>query len=103
MTGVQTCALPIFETTDSQTVTFSPSFAVPAAGLLTEDCLVTVGVIAQKYQRMLIFDIKRAPDWKASLVLVGEAPEIHAGAVAPGGRLTLDFSKPYNSQYVGLI
>lgn len=93
----------IIETTDSQTVTFSPSFAVPAAGLLTEDCLVTVGVIAQKYQRMLIFDIKRAPDWKATLVLVDEAQQIHAGAVSPGGPLTLDFSIKQNSQYLGVI
>ena len=93
----------INEITDGNAVTFVTPFAIPAAGLLVEDCLVTAGRLNREYRRMLVFDIKRAPDWKASLVLVDEAQQIHAGAVSPGGPLTLDFSIKQNSQYLGVI
>ncbi len=93
----------INEITNADIVTFVTPFAAPAAGLLVEDCLITAGRLDNEYKRMLVFDIKRAPDWKANLVLVDEAPEIHAGAIGAAGPLALDFSRQQNSQYLGVI
>ena len=65
----------VAELEDTDRVTFNTPFPKPAT--LSAGCLVAAGAADQLYERMILADIKGAPDDGARLVLVPEANAIH--------------------------
>lgn len=93
---------PINETIDTDVITFTTPFAIPASNILCEGCLVALGLAGTVYKRMLVFDIKPMPDFGAKLTLIPEASEIYTGPDSPT-EYSLDFSKKKNSFYLAPV
>lgn len=66
----------IDETTDTDVVTFTTPFAIPAG--LVPGSLVSCGPASNEFKRMIIFDMEPGPEGTARLLLKDEAPAIHA-------------------------
>jgi hypothetical protein len=66
----------IEETTDTDIITFTTPFAIPAGSLLEADCLVACGPFASVEKRMLVLGVQPQNDYTAALTLVDEAPAI---------------------------
>lgn len=62
----------IEEETDTDVITFTTPFTIPAGDILEDKCLVATGPLSSVEKRMLVLGIEPQSDYKASLTLVDE-------------------------------